>query len=87
MEEIVAQRVARRLGGERQARGVVEAHHLALGVAHERELVHPPAIDLHLLLVEAMHQVRDFLVGGDVLLDRERRVGERRRKRRARVHR
>src|SRR2546425_3037714 len=42
----------------------------------QRELVHPAAVDLHLLLVEAVHEVDGRDVGGDVLLDRERGVRE-----------
>jgi hypothetical protein len=76
VEEIVAQRVLPRLGRERQVGRVVEAHHQPLGVAHRGVLVHLPAVDLDLFLIEPVHEVGGIHVGRDVLLDAERCVGE-----------
>src|SRR6266403_5595596 len=76
MEKVVAQRVAGRLRRQRETGRVVEAHHQAFGVADQRELVHPPAVDLNLLLIEAMHQVPRGDVRRHELPDVEGGVGQ-----------
>ena len=63
-----------RPGGELGA--VVVAHDQSCRVAPGHELVHPPAVDLVLLLVETVHEVARLLARRHEPVDQERRVGQ-----------
>ncbi len=71
VEEVVGQRILLRIGPELGLAGVVIAHDQPAGVRIEGELVHLAAVDLLLLLVEAVHQVARHLVERHILPDIE----------------
>ncbi len=56
-EEIVGQNITLRDGPERQLRAVVMAHDEGSGIAVGDEFVVPAAVDLHLVLVEPVHEI------------------------------
>jgi hypothetical protein len=76
LEEVVRQGPALRVLRERQVARVVVAHREPLGIGPGDELVVLPTVDLHLVLVVAVHQVPRRLVERDVLVDAERLVRE-----------
>ena len=53
---------------------IVVAHHQAAGIGDDGELVHLAAVDLHLLLIEAVDQITGGLACRNVGVDRERRI-------------
>ena len=76
VEKVVAESVVGCFFRQRKIPGVVVSHHQAFRVADRGEPIHPPAVDLRLLLVKPVDQVRCLGVERYVFLDVERRVGK-----------
>ena len=76
VKKIVAESVVGCFFRQRKIAGVVVSHHQTFRVADRGEPIHPPAVDLRLLLVKTMDQVRRLGVDRYVFLDVERRVGK-----------